>query len=694
MALKFSNGRWVDDATGQVYTDDQAAAMLRATGGQALVGGPPPPPPPPPAGPSFSGVSQGIGATDPGPDVGLPSLDPRNPGSPNYYDPAVTGTVNDPRNRMAGAGADPNVLKARFTTAGPGPGGVAAGVDSGAGTIDPRAPTDTSAFGADRAAAQAAYEDYLRQSQRVAVSTPTVVPSTVSTPGDVVFHDPGAIERVSSTMPSDVTLSPAARGATAQQVTAPTMGPAATTGAATIGAAQIDQQPQGQIRSQQLDYIQALKDRMSGRAPSVAEAQYNKAVGDIAQNTLGVAAQARGNDAAAARRDAIRNISQKTAEQGLGDALIRAQESATAAGQLGGALTDTRGTDVSLATSQAGLTQGANLANQGAENTVGMFNSGEQNKLAQYEAGLKTQVLAGNADRALSADTFSAGAQNARDQAVADVAAANANRRIGVATTDAGAANSRAMDVAKTQAEIAAQNINRVNQTNQFNATQTQGASTSTGQMDLQAQQIAEAKAANLRAEADAAAARAAAAASNTVGAVQNDKARVAGQENSRYAVDKQAGTQALAAGINAGATVGGAVLSNLGKPSASPTDSSAGGVGGYSQDNVDQNEEEKQNALLSDERTKTGIHKAADEDVDELLQAFEAKGWRYKDPANGEGERLGPMAQDIERTRYGEALVRERGDGKKVVDTGALTLALAAAVGRMRREMKGKKAA
>jgi hypothetical protein len=140
-----------------------------------------------------------------------------------------------------------------------------------------------------------------------------------------------------------------------------------------------------QIRAGQLNYIKALEGRMAGNAPSVAQTQYNLAQGDIARTNLGMAAQARGADAVLARRQAMQGIADQTQRAGLGQALVRAQESATAADQLGGALGMTRGQDIGVAGANAGLTADANKTS---------FLEGGLND--RYGAGLVQQMKLAN----------------------------------------------------------------------------------------------------------------------------------------------------------------------------------------------------------------------------------------------------------------------------------------------------------
>ena len=83
--------------------------------------------------------------------------------------------------------------------------------------------------------------------------------------------------------------------------------------------------------------------------------------------------------------------------------------------------------------------------------------------------------------------------------------------------------------------------------------------------------------------------------------------------------------------------------------------------------------------AVASDERLKTGVGNGAGE-IRSALDNLSPKSFEYKDGANGEGERLGIMAQDLEKSKYGKSIVQKDGDGMRMVDGGGgLNMALAA---------------
>jgi hypothetical protein len=68
--------------------------------------------------------------------------------------------------------------------------------------------------------------------------------------------------------------------------------------------------------------------------------------------------------------------------------------------------------------------------------------------------------------------------------------------------------------------------------------------------------------------------------------------------------------------------------------------------------------------AMASDKRAKKGVKKAADVDLDHFLATLNAKqSWEYKDPKHGDGKRVGPMAQDLLKSKLGaETVVQMEG--------------------------------
>jgi hypothetical protein len=88
----------------------------------------------------------------------------------------------------------------------------------------------------------------------------------------------------------------------------------------------------------------------------------------------------------------------------------------------------------------------------------------------------------------------------------------------------------------------------------------------------------------------------------------------------------------------------------------------------------------------FSDRRLKKDIA-PADDDAEEFLKGLKAYRYRYKDERDGKGEFVGPMAQDLERSRAGRAAVVETPHGK-AVHGARLGLALAAAAGNLHKRL------
>lgn len=82
---------------------------------------------------------------------------------------------------------------------------------------------------------------------------------------------------------------------------------------------------------------------------------------------------------------------------------------------------------------------------------------------------------------------------------------------------------------------------------------------------------------------------------------------------------------------------------------------------------------------LVSDERLKTDVSDAGN-DIDEMLGKLLPKAYVYKDKRHGAGKRVGIMAQDMERSKAGRTVVKERPVGKVLDVAAAISAALASA--------------
>jgi hypothetical protein len=495
--------------------------------------------------------------------------------------------------------------------------------------------TDASKIDEDR---QRALDMYHQREAQLANTPPEVRAQEASAPGDVVYHDPGAVERANATLADAAPEVKVGQMAPVQQVQSRDV-QAAQAGYDKVGGAQINTSQAQQARGMQSDYLQTLQQRANGQGPSVADASYQGKLADMQRSVLGAAATARGNDRSYARLQAMQQLGDQSRRAAMDSATLKATEAQGALGALGSGLHDVRTTDLGQATTQAQLDQQAALQGQ----TVGA-------DVSKFNAAATTEAATGSANRDLTGQTTNAGAVNARtmDQAKlqADVDAGNAGRtqqnsqynataQTGVSTTNAAAANTRATDTAHQQLGAATTNQTATAGNNQYNATQRQTAQV------------------------------------QTIGARQNDQQILGGQQQT--ASDAAAGSTKSA--IDAAekdkdrrAKTADAVISGA----------ATLGVGALTK---------------SDRRTKTDISRDSDREVDDALKKIELYQYRYKDPSDGTGVRHGPMAQDLEKDPILRSVVSAGPDGKKVVDTSALALVMAGLTARKLRELDSRRA-
>lgn len=69
------------------------------------------------------------------------------------------------------------------------------------------------------------------------------------------------------------------------------------------------------------------------------------------------------------------------------------------------------------------------------------------------------------------------------------------------------------------------------------------------------------------------------------------------------------------------------------------------------------------------DERVKTNIQPVSKEDLAEMKSHLKAYSFNYKSPIHGSGDYVGVMAQDLEKSKLGKALVFEDNHGVKQID-------------------------
>jgi len=96
---------------------------------------------------------------------------------------------------------------------------------------------------------------------------------------------------------------------------------------------------------------------------------------------------------------------------------------------------------------------------------------------------------------------------------------------------------------------------------------------------------------------------------------------------------------------------------------------------------------------FMSDENLKKDI-KPGDKEITSFLDAMKAHSYKYKDEKHGEGKKVSPMAQELEKTSLGKSMVKEGPDGK-MVDYGAgfgAMMAAMASLNQRTKELEGKK--
>lgn len=95
--------------------------------------------------------------------------------------------------------------------------------------------------------------------------------------------------------------------------------------------------------------------------------------------------------------------------------------------------------------------------------------------------------------------------------------------------------------------------------------------------------------------------------------------------------------------------------------------------------------------AMFSDERAKKSIkHKGnSGNEIEEFVNNIQPYEYQYKNPAHGTGQKMGIMAQDLEKSDVGRTLVDQAPDGTKMVDTNKAIGAILAAVADINKKVK-----
>ena len=322
------------------------------------------------------------------------------------------------------------------------------------------------------------------------IAPPTVSLATAA--ADVYAKTPAAAQatQAADVATSKVTAAQAALAAavTPEQITAARAELAAAVTAKQTVAAQIDQSKQAFFRDFQVKNVGALNDQAEGRGPSLAYALFQKATDENLANIHSQAATARGGNVASAGSAAIYATGNLQARAAQDAGILRLKEQMDARQQLAAALASGRGGDIDLATKQAELDQGTDIANadrtlradttnQGNEQATNLANANfEQQTRMQNAANVMAAALAAQKE-ANENYKFNASEANrvALDNANREVTAAIANQTNARETAKYNTTETNTVNAANAGRELTAATTNQGNTaTNgQFNAGQT-----------------------------------------------------------------------------------------------------------------------------------------------------------------------------------------------------------------------------
>jgi len=250
-----------------------------------------------------------------------------------------------------------------------------------------------------------------------------------------------------------------------------------------ITGATIDQGASNQTRAQQETSLAGLRAAATGAVPSAAELQLRQSTDRNIKNQYALAAALQGRSAGGALKQASDAAGELDAQSAADAAVLRAKEQSDARNAESAALSGVRGQDIGVATSQAGLTQGAQVQNQnvGVQQNTTAANLDAGNK--QFNAGLKQAADITNQGAGITqnATQFNADTDLSKYNAGLRQAADIQNQNTGVTqnATAFGAAN----DIAKF-------NATATDAMTRFNATQQQALAIANQDAQLRARQI------------------------------------------------------------------------------------------------------------------------------------------------------------------------------------------------------------
>lgn len=443
------------------------------------------------------------------------------------------------------------------------------------------------------------------------------------------------------------------------------------------------------LGQQQRGLIAALQDQLAGRGgPSFAELQLKRGMERAANEQFALASAARGANRGAAFRQAARGAGNVMADANLQAAMLRAQETMQARGQLAGVLDSTRQQELELAMRNAGFAQQANLQNASETNTTSRFNADQGNDLALAEEEMKLEAALADNEAQLRAaianqdQTQIARLQANKDRLTADLA--NRQTRQGVAGRNADAQNQQGADVMRETGTTSRFNAQQGQQSSQYNV----GAQNDVTMRNADRQQrtgetvyrgeVGERdsiRGENQDIRRDTTTRRGQNLQANTAG----DRLDLERSQGNDRRTDTYLG--ATATGLGA---AGAQYLSsrNRTQPTTqAPAATSSGPTA------ADQKKAKVWYDPMSDREQKRDIRALAsalrrDSDLADFLESMRPVAFRYRhpgEPGQAAGPQTGVIAQDLERSEIGRQVVDDGPGGKRIDLPRAVTATLAA---------------
>jgi hypothetical protein len=520
--------------------------------------------------------------------------------------------------------------------------------------------------------------------------------------------------------------------------------------AAQVAQTQVQTSASDELRARQLALSNMLQAGAEGKGPSAADAELQLATDKARRQQMGLAiTRAHGGNAGLAQMEANANISDLEGQAGLEAASLRAKEQQDAQGKLIQQLEGTRGQDIGLATTQAGLTSQANLTDAQLANTTNLANLDVTSKAALSQAELEQQARQAAAERTQKENLTLAA--NRQQTNLANAAAGNDASKTAYVTEsaanealaqrlqqtnltnagfqqEAGLTNTAATNARNTEVAREAIDAAKANQSTALSAATTTANIGSTeklagADMTLKAQMdnaSRELQQLQLQAKLDADRGIHNADLEQQIAIKSAELADTTNQFNANATNTTNIAQGQITSGESkadvdaATAAAGQGIQRELGLVGAQNTNTAAILNADQGQQVVDQGDRNADKglageaikglssgavALLSDERRKKDITAllASDRETDPLLEALDRVrpvSFRYKNPKEvgaEPGERYGVLAQDLERSKAGASIVKDVG-GEKTIDLPSAVGLCLAALADIRKRMGGQK--